>query len=101
MEALRASGTYAVVTPEECVAMARSNGSLRLHPPHGGPAPELAWESLELVATKVLPGCDGPRDHRARGRPGRSRGNVGAFGRGHDLVGISLEQEPRGDGGFC
>jgi alkanesulfonate monooxygenase SsuD/methylene tetrahydromethanopterin reductase-like flavin-dependent oxidoreductase (luciferase family) len=55
VEALRASGAYAVVTPDDCLAMARSNGSLRLHPLMGGLPPDLAWESLELVATKVLP----------------------------------------------
>jgi alkanesulfonate monooxygenase SsuD/methylene tetrahydromethanopterin reductase-like flavin-dependent oxidoreductase (luciferase family) len=54
-DALRASGMYAVVTPDECVEMARSNGSLRLHPLMGGLHPDLAWESLELVAAKVLP----------------------------------------------
>jgi hypothetical protein len=54
-DALRASGAYAVVTPDECVAMARSTGALRLHPLMGGLPPELAWESLELVAAKVLP----------------------------------------------
>jgi len=52
---LRANGSYAVLTPEECVALARSSGSLRLHPLMGGLPPELAWESLELVAAKVLP----------------------------------------------
>jgi alkanesulfonate monooxygenase SsuD/methylene tetrahydromethanopterin reductase-like flavin-dependent oxidoreductase (luciferase family) len=54
-EALRAGGAYAVLTPAECVAMARSTGALRLHPLMGGLPPELAWESLELVAAKVLP----------------------------------------------
>ena len=54
-DALRAGGAYAVLTPDECVAMASSTGSLRLHPLMGGLPPELAWESLELVAAKVLP----------------------------------------------
>ena len=31
--------------------------------------------------------------------PPRSRWNVGVLGRGHDLLGIGLEQEPRGNGG--
>jgi alkanesulfonate monooxygenase SsuD/methylene tetrahydromethanopterin reductase-like flavin-dependent oxidoreductase (luciferase family) len=54
-DALRAGGAYAVLTPDECIAMARSTGALRLHPLMGGLPPELAWESLELVAAKVLP----------------------------------------------
>ena len=54
-EDLRAGGAYAVLTPDECVAMARSTGALRMHPLMGGLPPELAWESLELVAAKVLP----------------------------------------------
>lgn len=54
-DALRAGGLYAVVTPAECVAMVRANGGLTLHPLMGGLPPELAWESLELVAAAVLP----------------------------------------------
>jgi hypothetical protein len=54
-ESLRASGMYAVLTPDECVDLARSTGALRFHPLVGGLPPELAWESLELVASKVLP----------------------------------------------
>ena len=54
-DALRASGRYAVVTPDECVALARSTGALRLHPLMGGLPPDVAWESLELIASDVLP----------------------------------------------
>jgi len=54
-DTLRAGGTYAVVTPDECLAMARARGSLRLHPLMGGLSPDVAWESLELIAAKVLP----------------------------------------------
>lgn len=54
-DSLRAGGAYAVLTPDECVAMAREAGALRLHPLMGGLPPDLAWESLELVAAKVLP----------------------------------------------
>jgi hypothetical protein len=51
-----ASGDYLVVSPDECVALARETGSLLLHHPlMGGLDPDLAWESLELVASKVLP----------------------------------------------
>lgn len=59
-DALRAGGGYAVVTPDECVALARSTGGLVLHPLMGGLPPELAWESLELVAAKVLPQLRAP-----------------------------------------
>ena len=57
-DALRASGSYAVFTPDECVEFAKETGSLRLHPLMGGLPPDLAWESLELVASKVLPQLD-------------------------------------------
>ncbi len=52
---LRASGRYAVLTPDECAALLRTTGTLRLHPLMGGLPPELAWESLELVANEVVP----------------------------------------------
>jgi alkanesulfonate monooxygenase SsuD/methylene tetrahydromethanopterin reductase-like flavin-dependent oxidoreductase (luciferase family) len=52
---LRRSGVYRVVTPEECVALARETGRLVLHPLMGGIAPELAWEGLRLFERKVLP----------------------------------------------
>lgn len=56
--ALRASGLYAVITPQDCVALARSmspDATLALHPLMGGLAPDLAWKSLELFAAEVLP----------------------------------------------
>jgi hypothetical protein len=52
---LRASGTYAVVTPDECIDLVRANGGLTVHPLMGGLDPDLAWSSLELLASKVLP----------------------------------------------
>lgn len=52
---LRASGRYAVVTPEQAVALAERDGSLMLHPLMGGIAPALAWKSLELFEAEVLP----------------------------------------------
>lgn len=55
---LRASGAYQVVTPDECVAIAKSlgqGGRLAFHPLMGGMDPDLGWECLELVANKVLP----------------------------------------------
>ncbi len=57
-EELKASGVYAVVTPEECVELAEKSGpmgSLVFHPLMGGMSPDLGWESLELFASKVLP----------------------------------------------
>jgi alkanesulfonate monooxygenase SsuD/methylene tetrahydromethanopterin reductase-like flavin-dependent oxidoreductase (luciferase family) len=55
VEQLRENDVYTVVTPEECVELVRSNGSLALHPLCGGIPPEIAWESLELVAAEVQP----------------------------------------------
>lgn len=56
VEELRAeSGAYRIFTPEEAVAHARESGVLLLQPLCGGLPPKLAWESLELVAGKVLP----------------------------------------------
>ena len=56
IEALRAeSGAYRILTPEQAVEYVRANGALALHPLCGGCPPELAWETLELVADKVLP----------------------------------------------
>lgn len=58
---LRASGAYQIVTPEQCIAIARDlgvGGRLALHPLMGGMSPELGWECLELFAAKVLPHLD-------------------------------------------
>jgi alkanesulfonate monooxygenase SsuD/methylene tetrahydromethanopterin reductase-like flavin-dependent oxidoreductase (luciferase family) len=56
VDALRAEqGAYRVLTPEQAIQYARQHGALALHPLCGGCPPDLAWESLELVATKVLP----------------------------------------------
>ncbi len=54
-EELRASGAYQVVTPDECLELARSSGGLGFKPLMGGLDPELAWESLHLFERKVLP----------------------------------------------
>ncbi len=56
--ALRASGMYRVVTPEECIALANDlgpTGTLLLHPLMGGLAPDVGWSSLELFTARVLP----------------------------------------------
>jgi alkanesulfonate monooxygenase SsuD/methylene tetrahydromethanopterin reductase-like flavin-dependent oxidoreductase (luciferase family) len=52
---LRHNAVYTIVTPDECAALVRTNGSLALHPLCGGIPPEIAWQSLELVAAKVIP----------------------------------------------
>jgi len=44
-----------VLTPEQAVAYVREHGALPLHPLCGGCPPELAWETLDLVAERVLP----------------------------------------------
>ncbi len=57
-EALRRSGNYLVLTPGELVERLRALGpaaGCSLHPLMGGLDPELGWESLELVAAKVMP----------------------------------------------
>ncbi len=55
IDELRASGMYLVLTPDECVEFARANDGLFVKPLMGGLAPEVAWESLELIESKVLP----------------------------------------------
>ncbi len=56
VDALRAEqGSYRILTPDEAVALIRKNGSLMLQPLCGGLPPELAWPSLELLASEVLP----------------------------------------------
>lgn len=58
---LRASGQYAVVTPQECLALAARDGHLMLHPLMGGIEPDLAWESLRRFECEVLPVLGGDR----------------------------------------
>lgn len=58
LDELRAEGTYQVLTPDECVALANSlprGSSLVLHPLMGGIDPEWAAESLELFEHEVFP----------------------------------------------
>ncbi len=55
---LRRSGAYPVVTPGELIEQARAlgpTGTVLLHPLMGGLPPELSWESLRLIETKVMP----------------------------------------------
>lgn len=56
VETLRAeAGAYRVLTPEEALEYVGVHGALGLHPLCGGCPPALAWESLRLVAEKVIP----------------------------------------------
>jgi alkanesulfonate monooxygenase SsuD/methylene tetrahydromethanopterin reductase-like flavin-dependent oxidoreductase (luciferase family) len=58
VEEVREAGLYAVVTPEECVALARSLDSrsgLRLKPLVAGLDPAVGWPSLELFVDQVVP----------------------------------------------
>jgi alkanesulfonate monooxygenase SsuD/methylene tetrahydromethanopterin reductase-like flavin-dependent oxidoreductase (luciferase family) len=48
-------GSYRIVTPEQAIDLIRTNGYLGMQPLCGGLAPDLAWESLKLVESKVLP----------------------------------------------
>ncbi len=57
-DALRASGSYPILTPDEVVETARGMGpmdALLFHPLMGGMDPELSWESLRLFERAVLP----------------------------------------------
>ena len=56
--ALRASGAYLILTPEEFLTQARgvgADGGLGFHPLMGGLDPDLAWSSLHLFEHEVLP----------------------------------------------
>lgn len=56
VEALRAErGSYRILTPDEAAELIRKHGTIMLQPLCGGLPPELAWPSLELLASEVLP----------------------------------------------
>jgi alkanesulfonate monooxygenase SsuD/methylene tetrahydromethanopterin reductase-like flavin-dependent oxidoreductase (luciferase family) len=52
---LRSSNQYRVVTPAECIEIARREGTLSFKPLMGGLDPTFAWESLRLFEKEVLP----------------------------------------------
>jgi alkanesulfonate monooxygenase SsuD/methylene tetrahydromethanopterin reductase-like flavin-dependent oxidoreductase (luciferase family) len=57
-DALRETGQYRVVTPEQMVDDLREKGPfgfVMLHPLVGGTPPQLAWEGLRLFEREVLP----------------------------------------------
>lgn len=57
--ALRKTGVYAIYTPDECLAyfnaQRESGRQIWFNPLCGGLHPDLSWESLELMASEVLP----------------------------------------------
>ncbi len=63
VDELRRSGRFAVVTPDECVSLARAldrRSALQLKPLVGGLDPDLGWRSLELFVDRVLPALAEP-----------------------------------------
>ena len=61
-DALRATGAYPVMTPDQLVAIARGMGPLDtilFHPLMGGMDPQLSWQSLRLFEERVLPALRG------------------------------------------
>lgn len=58
LDELRATGSYMIVTPEECISMAESlgpRGAIELHPLVGGADPSIGWSCLNLVERDVMP----------------------------------------------
>ena len=61
-DTVRQMGIYPVMTPEEALAECRRlgpDGVFTIHPLCGGIPPELAWESLRLFESNVLPALRG------------------------------------------
>lgn len=54
-ETLRSSGSYAVVTPKECIALAKMHGRITLNPLMGGMDPDLGWNGLQTFFERVFP----------------------------------------------
>ena len=59
VEQLRTTGLYQVLTPDECLTLARAQSDagrlLTFHPLTAGVPADFSWESLELFVNKVLP----------------------------------------------
>ena len=55
VDELRAEGIYEVVTPDQCVELAKERGAIALHPLVGGMPIDAGWSSLNLYCDKVLP----------------------------------------------
>jgi alkanesulfonate monooxygenase SsuD/methylene tetrahydromethanopterin reductase-like flavin-dependent oxidoreductase (luciferase family) len=52
---MKRSAAYKILTPDQCVQLAKESGRIILHPLMGGMSPELGWEGLRLFEEKVLP----------------------------------------------
>ena len=67
-QVLRATGRYLVLTPEECVEWAAGHGGqVTISPLTGGVEPELAWRSLRLIESDVVPHLVGGHDDAVAG----------------------------------
>jgi alkanesulfonate monooxygenase SsuD/methylene tetrahydromethanopterin reductase-like flavin-dependent oxidoreductase (luciferase family) len=58
---LRATGTYQILTPGECVELATAlgpSGQLEFHPLVGGADPALGWKCLNLFEKEVVPALE-------------------------------------------
>jgi alkanesulfonate monooxygenase SsuD/methylene tetrahydromethanopterin reductase-like flavin-dependent oxidoreductase (luciferase family) len=55
LEDIKTAGSFAVLTPDECVALGRQGIPLMFHPLVAGIDPQVGWETLQLVADRVLP----------------------------------------------
>ncbi len=57
-EDLRATGLYQVLTPAQCIGLARQlgpQGQMYIHPLLAGLDPDVGWETLRLLKEQVLP----------------------------------------------
>jgi len=54
-DVLLASGAYKIVTPDECVELAKNEGLLSFKPLIAGLDPAIAWDNLRLFEQEVLP----------------------------------------------
>lgn len=59
LKELKELGSYVVVTPDDCVSLARAQKRLSLHPLMGGLDPDLGWSSLRLFFEHVYPRIQG------------------------------------------
>jgi len=72
VEELRASGTYQILTPGECVEVATAlgaGGQLEFHPLVGGADPALGWSCLTLFDKEVRPALESAGLVTARSAP--------------------------------
>ena len=55
LDDLRDSRHYLVLDPQQCIDLVNSDGGINFHPLMGGITPQLAWKSLHLFESAVLP----------------------------------------------